>query len=861
MPQGRSVIKKAVALALTALLSVGMIAAGTTAASAAGTPAITVTEIPDGGGAVTVTGTGFDPASIGIYVGAGAQGAPGFYSAGIEMGGTKWVNVGNATTATQHPMNADGSFSLTLTLPADDGTATWAVYTAKAQGGRGDTTQATITNLTYTAPVVVEPPVVVPPVVEPPVVVPPVVEPPVVEPPVVVPPVVEPPVVVPPVVATPAVTVTKIPNGGGAVTVSGTGFDTTSVGIYVGAGPQGATNFYTAGITASSTIWVNLGNATTATQAPMNADGSFSVTLTLPADNGTAKWAVYTSKAHGQGFADPKQNTISTLTYAPAPVKPTIAVGEIPNGGGAVTVTGTGFEPTAVGIYVTAAPQGYDNLYATPAAERLTTVAVNTGYTAPTATRAVLNADGSFTTTITFPADDGAKKWAIYTSIARNGGITDPSQNTTTNLVYTPPVVVVPPVVVDPVVTTPVTVAEGTGKLGYTYTSVAGGLVTVTGSGFSPTSPGIYVGLAQRGYSDFYAAAGTLYQGDAVNVAFGNADATTGAGRTAPMNADGTFSITLAVPASDTVGVSLAAAAVGAIDSTWAIYTSKAHGQGMTDTSQNAILNFAYQLDVSSAQVPVIGTPIVTTPGVTVPAEVVAAVPAEETAAAAETCVARSVSGATLNWAIKDSFRTYIKGGIANGTWELSSIGDSNGQFVWSNGTGTINTAATRGTVSFPGTMRFTGHEGALDITITDVKLRFSGSAATLTASFDSLALDGTRTTQSNVAFANVAAGSVTTTGSRVSLTNAATTLTSAGATAFGDFYDAGAALAPLSLTAPLGATVPCTESTYSSLASTGTDTLGGGMLLAALLVMVGFGGISLARRRRAITPAESSMI
>ncbi|PRY67623.1 LPXTG-motif cell wall-anchored protein [Glaciihabitans tibetensis] len=868
MPPRHSLLTKAVAVSLAALLSIGMLAVGTTAATAAETPTITVTAIPDGGGEVTVTGTGFDPNSVGIYLGAAAQGFSDFYAAGISADTSMWVNRGNATTPTRAPMDSSGAFTVTLTLPADDGAKKWAVYTAKAHGGFGDTTQATITPLAYTAPVVVEPPVVEPPVVTPPVVTPPVVTPPVVTPPVV----------------TPTVSVGTVPDTGGAVTITGRDFSPTGNGIYLVAAPAGFANLTAANASPDklSTRWIAPGiPGATDTLA---ADGTFSVTITFPADTGTS-YAIYTGKAHrGE---DPTQATVTPVTYSTPPVvtppvvtppavTPTVSVATVPALGGTVTVTGTGFSPTGNGIFLGVAAAGQADFLAAAASPSY--ISNQTKWIALEGTRgasATLNADGTFTTTITLPADTGTN-YAIYTGKAHRND--DPTQATITDVTYDAPVVVEPPVVTPPVVTppvvtppipiepgvtVPVTDTAGSIKLGYSATSVAGGTVTVTGSGFSATSPGIYLALAPRGFSDLYTANAGFPGMEAVHVAVGNTVASTGAGRTAPMNADGTFSVELTVPASAAAAVARALAPAGAVDSTWAIYTSKAHGLGVTDRTQNAILNFVYQLDVTSAQAPAIGTPINTDPVViAAPSEIAPSVsPVDSTPAAAESCVARSVSGATLNWAIKDSFRTYITGGIANGTWDLSSVGDSNGRFVWSNGSGSVNTETTRGTISFPGTVHFTGHDGALDITITNVKVRFSGSAATLTASFDSLALDGTRTTQSNVAFANVAAGSVSITGSRLSLNGAGTTLTSAGATAFGDFYDAGAALAPISLTAPLGATVPCTASTSSSLAQTGTDTLAGGIVLAALLVMTGFGGISFARRRRATRSAEGSTI
>jgi hypothetical protein len=848
-----------------------MLAVGSTTASAAPAPVLTATEVPIGGGPVTITGTGFAGVTPGVYLGLAGQGLGGFYASSssptnvasetVFIGVAQVSGVGGAGRT--EPMTTDGTFSVTINVPEGDASS-FAVYTSKAHGqGFSDTSQNATLNLAYAAPVVVEPPVVEPPVVEPPVVVPPV------------------------------LTSTEVPDGGGDVTITGTGFAGVAPGIYLGLAGQGLGGFYAASSSptnvASETVFIGVGQVTGVTGAgrtePMTTDGTFSVTIAVPAGDASS-FAVYTSKAHGQGFADTSQNASLNLAYAapvvveppvvepPVDATPTITVTEIPDGGGAVTVTGSGFSTTAPGIYVAAGNQGSGNLYNTPGVNVRNAVAVSTTYTEATPTRAIMSSTGSFTTTITLPEDDGTK-WAIYTSKAQGlGAAADLTQNTTTNLVYATPVVVEPPVVtppvVDPPVVTPpvvtppvvtppthdtdeVTVIEADTNsnglaIGYTEATVSGGTVTISGSGYDIASPGIYVGVAPRGFAGFYAASAELLPGT-VHVKVGNVDGETAAGRTAPMNADGTFSITFAVPADD--------------GTEYAIYTSKAHGQGVSDTSQDAVVDFAYDTrrvlagsDIGAPETPI---EIPVTPVVVAPA--VNETPAVVTPAAEEVCVARSVSGASLNWAIKDSFRTYIRGGIANGSWDLSSVGDAGGKFVWSGGTGAYNTDANRGTISYPGTVHFTGHDGQLDITITDVKVRIaSASSATLTASFNSTALDGTVTNVKNVAFANVAINSASATGSKLTVSNASTTLTTAGAVAFGGFYDAGAELAPLSLTAPLGGTVECTDSTYSSLATTGTNDLTGGLLLAALLALGGVGALSLTRRRTNRTAEMTSI-
>lgn len=105
-----------------------------------------------------------------------------------------------------------------------------------------------------------------------------------------------------------------------------------------------------------------------------------------------------------------------------------------------------------------------------------------------------------------------------------------------------------------------------------------GGEITVSGTGFSPQYPGIYVGVGPAGLAGFYG--GSTQMLDYVWVAPGNSAGTGNAGRTAPMQADGSFTLTFTLPAYQ--------------GTQYAIYTSKAHGLGATDPSQNVIAAVAY---------------------------------------------------------------------------------------------------------------------------------------------------------------------------------------------------------------------------------------------------------------------------
>ncbi|WP_052663692.1 HtaA domain-containing protein [Psychromicrobium lacuslunae] len=297
------------ALALAALLVILSLGFAPSA-SAAGNPTVTVTDIPAAGGQVTVTGSGFST-TPGIYLALGEQGLPGLYegfgTGKITMANTVFIAPGQVDGNTDRgrtaPMNADGSFSVKIQVPAKASTA-WAVYTSKAHGqGATDKSQNTVTNLKY-ATAVAAPSATSTPAAKPEVAL---------------------------KAATPSVKATEIPAAGGQVTVTGSGFSTTP-GIYLALGEQGLAGLYEGfgigKISMANTVFLAPGLADGSTAqgrtAPMNADGSFSVKIQVPAKASTA-WAVYTSKAHGQGMSDKSQNTATNLKYAAAVTpKPTV---------------------------------------------------------------------------------------------------------------------------------------------------------------------------------------------------------------------------------------------------------------------------------------------------------------------------------------------------------------------------------------------------------------------------------------------------------------------------------------------------------------------------------------------------------
>ena len=163
-----------------------------------------------------------------------------------------------------------------------------------------------------------------------------------------------------------------------------------------------------------------------------------------------------------------------------------------------------------------------------------------------------------------------------------------------------------------------------------------------------------------------------------------------------------------------------------------------------------------------------------------------------------------------VDWGVKESFRTYIGGPIAHGSYAASD-----GAAVNLDGTirfdllgGTYDTVAATGELLLAGAVRFTGHDGLLDLRIADAKLVLAGATGTLVADVTSRSLaDGVARTFPGVALATLdlsaSAGTPVTGGLAFDPYPAA--LTSAGAPAFADFYPAGTALDPIALTALYG--------------------------------------------------------
>ena len=222
-----------------------------------------------------------------------------------------------------------------------------------------------------------------------------------------------------------------------------------------------------------------------------------------------------------------------------------------------------------------------------------------------------------------------------------------------------------------------------------------------------------------------------------------------------------------------------------------------------------------------------------------------------------------TIKSANLGWGVRDSFRNYVRGGIANGSWELNGTSYSSDAFNWSNGTGTFKGG--KGSISFSGSVRFTGHHGILDTTIANPRLEINGNSGTLYATMNSNDSSGKATNYGEVALLKVDLSGLQSSADAVSVNGAATTLTAEGAKAFAGFYEAGKDMAPLSFSAAINGakttTKTVTETVYEGegcdpvtgkpLASTGASGVEGTLVAGFIAVAAGAGTVVYTRRRK----------
>jgi hypothetical protein len=182
-----------------------------------------------------------------------------------------------------------------------------------------------------------------------------------------------------------------------------------------------------------------------------------------------------------------------------------------------------------------------------------------------------------------------------------------------------------------------------------------------------------------------------------------------------------------------------------------------------------------------------------------------------------------SITGGFLDWGVKETFRRYITGNIAQGSIQTSGGASANadGTFRFpARAQGDADVETSQVAAAFDGTVSFSGHghhgQGSdlLQLSISNIRIDTSAGGGTLVADVVSLPLEGDitdpqaggePTTYADVALADLGTVSPVAAGDDgAAWLDVPATLTAAGVPAFSDFYTAGTALDPVSYTLTL---------------------------------------------------------
>jgi len=663
-----------------------------------------------------------------------------------------------------------------------------------------------------------------------------------------------------------AVSVPEVPRAGGTVTITGSGFDVSGFGLYLGvrANDAGSDTY---------TVWIDDTNTTGDTaEGPTGAatpDGSFTVDVPVPAYSEVG-YSIVTRGAHG--IPNATNETTTPVVYAAPVAAATTTTLD-------VSPAGTSEEGTDVVLTATVSPAvaGSVDFYAAPAGGGSPTpleedVAVVDGVAGLTVADLPV---GTHRLTATFTPSDTVA-YAPSTSTAVTHEVTAAPTEPET-----------------PTPTLVVSQATGLDPDGVT--------ITVTGAGYDTTARALYGPGAGVDAAGVYAQVGWLAPSWRPSEGAASSDRSNaasvwvqGTNGTSPYllwtdNGDGTASfswtVTIDKASLDAVkiaGGTLSVFTVGAGGVTQAVNekavsltftdpvvtvsdTTFAPGEPITVSGVGFPAGQVATIEIHSDPI-VLGTAtvsgtggftftgtipvgiepgthsiVVTAGGVSVELPGGVTITSDPVATAADTavvCTANSVSAATVNWGFKRSFVDYINGGIANGSV-------SGG---WGTGSGAYSVENNSGSVRYNGSVTYYGHSGVLDITLSN--LRIAVRSATTAVLFVTTPSTG------EIPLANLSLPAASTSGGAISWSNASATITSAGSQLFSyngnAFYPTGTALDPVSFSFPLGASVPCDSTTDGTLAATGGSAPIEGLWIGMGALLLGLGALAIRRRRTA---------
>ncbi|MZD06586.1 Htaa domain protein [Streptomyces sp. SID5785] len=164
-----------------------------------------------------------------------------------------------------------------------------------------------------------------------------------------------------------------------------------------------------------------------------------------------------------------------------------------------------------------------------------------------------------------------------------------------------------------------------------------------------------------------------------------------------------------------------------------------------------------------------------------------------------------TIRDGAVDWGVRRTFREYVTGDIARGTWKLSDgARDGGALFRFPAGTGAYDRAKGTLDARFTGSVRFTGKHG-LDLTLAHPTVTVADGTGTLRAD---VTRAGARTTKNTALVTFTAKGSLAARDGLVRIDEAPARLTADGAEAFGGMYRAGAAMDPVSVAVAVAADV-----------------------------------------------------
>ncbi|MFI9200651.1 HtaA domain-containing protein [Streptomyces sp. NPDC053048] len=165
-------------------------------------------------------------------------------------------------------------------------------------------------------------------------------------------------------------------------------------------------------------------------------------------------------------------------------------------------------------------------------------------------------------------------------------------------------------------------------------------------------------------------------------------------------------------------------------------------------------------------------------------------------------------TGAAVDWGVRRTFREYVTGSIAQGSWKLTDGAQDGGAlFRFPAGKGTYDADTGRLDAAFAGTVRFTGKD--LDLALSRVVVAAKDGRGTLSADVTRGGGQAERTEKTEKTEKNVPLVSFDTSGLKekdglAAVSQAPAKLTAEGAKAFGGMYQEGAEMDPVSLAVPL---------------------------------------------------------